>query len=144
ATRPGRRGPRRARPGRGTAPPTQPRPWPTWPRPGRPRSRARPNTRAWAPRARAGAAGIRAAPDDGVAPTLPAPVLAAVVTAAAEHGLGVTAHVGGAAEAAKAPAARGGGLAPRPFDPAGLPDPLVDALAEAMVAVPTLHIDPSA
>jgi imidazolonepropionase-like amidohydrolase len=55
----------------------------------------------------------------------------------------VTAHVGGAAEAAKALAAGVGELAHWPFDPAGLPDPLVDALAESVAAVPTLHIDPS-
>src|SRR5215217_3399603 len=94
--------------------------------------------------AAAGAAVIKVALDDRVGPTLPAPVLAAVVAAAAERGLGVTAHVGGAPEAAKALAAGVGELAHWPFDPAGLPDPLVDALAEAMVAVPTLHIDPSA
>jgi imidazolonepropionase-like amidohydrolase len=94
--------------------------------------------------AAAGAAVIKVALDDRVGPTLPAPVLAAVVEAAAGHGLGVTAHVGGAAEAAKALAAGVGELAHWPFDPAGLPDPLVDALAEATVAVPTLHIDPSA
>src|SRR5829696_762825 len=93
--------------------------------------------------AEAGAAVIKVALDDRVGPTLPAPVLAAVVAAAAERGLGVTAHVGGAAEAAKALTAGVGELAHWPFDPAGLPDPLVDALAEAVVALPTLHIDPS-
>jgi imidazolonepropionase-like amidohydrolase len=93
--------------------------------------------------AAAGAAVIKVALDDRVGPTLPAPVLAAVVGAAAERGLGVTAHVGGATEAAKALAAGVGELAHWPFDPAGLPDPLVDALAESVVAVPTLHIDPS-
>jgi imidazolonepropionase-like amidohydrolase len=66
-----------------------------------------------------------------------------VVAAAGERGLGVTAHVGGAAEAAKALAAGVGELAHWPFDPRPLPDPLVDRLAAAMVAVPTLHIDPS-
>jgi imidazolonepropionase-like amidohydrolase len=55
----------------------------------------------------------------------------------------VTAHVGTAAEAAKALAAGVGELAHWPFDPRPLPDPLVDALAESVVAVPTLHIDPS-
>src|SRR5215218_293727 len=93
--------------------------------------------------AAAGAAVIKVALDDRVGPTLPAPVLAAVVAAAAERGLAVTAHVGGAAEAAKALAAGVGELAHWPFDPAGLPDPLVDALAESVAAVPTLHIDPS-
>jgi imidazolonepropionase-like amidohydrolase len=93
--------------------------------------------------AAAGAAVIKVALDDRVGPTLPAPVLAAVVAAAAERGLGVTAHVGGAAEAAKALAAGVAELAHWPFDPAGLGDALVDALAESVVAVPTLHIDPS-
>jgi imidazolonepropionase-like amidohydrolase len=93
--------------------------------------------------AEAGAAVIKVALDDRVGPTLPAAVLAAVVGAAAERGLEVTAHVGTAAEAAKALAAGVAELAHWPFDPAGLPDPLVDALAEAVVAVPTLHIDPT-
>jgi imidazolonepropionase-like amidohydrolase len=99
--------------------------------------------RAVAELAAAGAAAIKVALDDRVGPTLPAAVLAAVVTAAAERGLGVTAHVGTAAEAAKALAAGVGELAHWPFDPRPLPDPLVDALAESVVAVPTLHIDPS-
>jgi imidazolonepropionase-like amidohydrolase len=93
--------------------------------------------------AAAGAAVIKVALDDRVGPTLPAAVLAALVKAAGEHGLGVTAHVGSAAEAAKALAAGVGELAHWPFDPAGLPDALVDALAESVVAVPTLHIDPN-
>jgi imidazolonepropionase-like amidohydrolase len=93
--------------------------------------------------AAAGSAVIKVALDDRVGPTLPAAVLAAVVGAAAERGLGVTAHVGTATEAAKALAAGVGELAHWPFDPRPLPDPLVDALAESMVAVPTLHIDPS-
>jgi imidazolonepropionase-like amidohydrolase len=93
--------------------------------------------------AAAGAAVIKVALDDRVGPTLPAAVLAALVRAAAEHGLGVTAHVGTAAEAAKALVAGVGELAHWPFDPSPLPDPLVDALAESVVAVPTLHIDPS-
>ena len=93
--------------------------------------------------AAAGAAVIKVALDDRVGPTLPAPVLAALVEAAAERGLGVTAHVGSAAEAAKALAAGVGELAHWPFDPAPLPSALVDALAESVVAVPTLHIDPS-
>ena len=91
----------------------------------------------------AGAAVIKVALDDRVGPTLPAAVLAAVVKAAGERGLRVTAHVGTAAEAAKALAAGVGELAHWPFDPAGLPTALVDALAGSMVAVPTLHIDPS-
>jgi len=99
--------------------------------------------RAVAELAAAGAAVIKVALDDRVGPTLPAAVLAALVTAAAERGLGVTAHVGTAAEAAKALAAGVGELAHWPFDPRPLPDPLVDALAESVVAVPTLHIDPS-
>jgi len=93
--------------------------------------------------AEAGAAVIKVALDDRVGPTLPAPVLAALVRAAGEGGLGVTAHVGTAAEAAKALAAGVGELAHWPFDPRPLPDALVDALAESVVAVPTLHIDPS-
>jgi imidazolonepropionase-like amidohydrolase len=93
--------------------------------------------------AEAGAAVIKVALDDRVGPTLPAPVLAALVRAAGERGLGVTAHVGTAAEAAKALAAGVGELAHWPFDPSPLPDALVDALAESVVAVPTLHIDPS-
>ena len=93
--------------------------------------------------AAAGAAVIKVALDDRVGPTLPAPVLAALVAAAAERGLGVTAHVGSAAEAAKALAAGVGELAHWPFDPTPLPGALVDALAESVVAVPTLHIDPS-
>jgi imidazolonepropionase-like amidohydrolase len=93
--------------------------------------------------AAAGAAVIKVALDDRVGPTLPAAVLATLVGAAAERGLGVTAHVGTAAEAAKALAAGVGELAHWPFDPRPLPNTLVDALAESMVAVPTLHIDPS-
>jgi len=93
--------------------------------------------------AEGGAAVIKVALDDRVGPTLPAAVLAALVAAAGERGLGVTAHVGSAAEAAKALAAGVGELAHWPFDPAGLPGPLVDALAESVVAVPTLHIDPT-
>ena len=93
--------------------------------------------------AAAGSAVIKVALDDRVGPTLPAAVLAAVAGAAAERGLGVTAHVGTAAEAAKALAAGVGELAHWPFDPTPVPDPLVDALAESVVAVPTLHIDPS-
>src|SRR4030095_13842102 len=89
------------------------------------------------------AAVIKVALDDRVGPTLPAPVLAAIVRAAGERGLGVTAQGGTAAEAAKTLAAGVGELAHWPFDPSPLPDPLVDALAESVVAVPTLHIDPS-
>jgi imidazolonepropionase-like amidohydrolase len=116
-----------------------------WAPPGtaRPVEGAAAAARAAAELAEAGAAVIKVALDDRVGPTLPGPVLAAVVAAAAERGLGVTAHVGGAAEAAKALAAGVGELAHWPFDPAGLPEALVDALAEAVVAVPTLHIDPS-
>jgi imidazolonepropionase-like amidohydrolase len=99
--------------------------------------------RAVAELAAAGAAVIKVALDDRAGPTLPAAVLAALVAAAAKRDLGVTAHVGTAAEAAKALAAGVGELAHWPFDPRPLPDPLVDALAESVVAVPTLHIDPS-
>jgi imidazolonepropionase-like amidohydrolase len=99
--------------------------------------------RAVAELAEAGAAVIKVALDDRVGPTLPGPVLAALVGAASERGLGVTAHVGTAAEAAKALAAGVGELAHWPFDPDPLPHALVDALAESVVAVPTLHIDPT-
>jgi imidazolonepropionase-like amidohydrolase len=99
--------------------------------------------RAVAELASAGAAVIKVALDDRVGPTLPAPVLAAVVGAAGERGLGVTAHIGTAAEAAKALAAGVGELAHWPFDGHALPDALVGRLAESVVAVPTLHIDPS-
>jgi imidazolonepropionase-like amidohydrolase len=99
--------------------------------------------RAVAELAAAGAAVIKVALDDRVGPTLPGPVLAAVVGAAAERGLAVTAHIGTAAEAAKALAAGVGELAHWPFDGHTLPDALVDRLAESVVAVPTLHIDPS-
>ena len=116
-----------------------------WAPPGtaRPVSGVAEAVRAVAELAAAGAAVIKVALDDRVGPTLPAAVLAALVRAAAEHGLGVTAHVGTAAEAAKALVAGVGELAHWPFDPSPLPDPLVDALAESVVAVPTLHIDPS-
>jgi imidazolonepropionase-like amidohydrolase len=93
--------------------------------------------------AAAGAAVIKVALDDRVGPTLPEAVLAAAAAAAAGHGLGVTAHVGTAAEAAKAVAAGVTELAHWPFDPHPLPDALIDRLAESVVAVPTLHIDPS-
>jgi imidazolonepropionase-like amidohydrolase len=99
--------------------------------------------RAVAELAAAGAAVIKVALDDRVGPTLPAPVLAAVVGAAGDHGLDVTAHVGTAAEAAKALGAGVGELAHWPFDHRPLPHALVDRLAESVVAVPTLHIDPS-
>ncbi len=116
-----------------------------WAPPGtaRPVDGAAEAVRAVAELAGAGAAVIKVALDDRVGPTLPAPVLAALVGAAGERGLGVTAHIGTAAEAAKALAAGVGELAHWPFDPRPLPDALVDALAESVVAVPTLHIDPS-
>jgi imidazolonepropionase-like amidohydrolase len=116
-----------------------------WAPPGtaRPVSGVAEAVRAVAELAAAGAAVIKVALDDRVGPTLPAAVLATLVGAAAERGLGVTAHVGTAAEAAKALAAGVGELAHWPFDPTPLPGALVDALAESVVAVPTLHIDPS-
>jgi imidazolonepropionase-like amidohydrolase len=116
-----------------------------WAPPGtaRPVDGAAEAVRAVAELAAAGAAVIKVALDDRVGPTLPAPVLAALVGAAGEHGLGVTAHVGTAGEAAKALTAGVGELAHWPFDPRPLPDALVDALAESVVAVPTLHIDPT-
>jgi imidazolonepropionase-like amidohydrolase len=91
----------------------------------------------------AGAAVIKVALDDRVGPTLPGPVLAAVVAAARQHGLGVTAHVGTAGEVEKALAAGVGELAHWPFDPHPLPDRLIDRMAASVTVVPTLHIDPS-
>ena len=90
-----------------------------WAPPGtaRPVSGVAEAVRAVAELAAAGAAVIKVALDDRVGPTLPAAVLAALVRAAAEHGLGVTAHVGTAAEAAKALVAGVGELAHWPFDP---------------------------
>jgi imidazolonepropionase-like amidohydrolase len=116
-----------------------------WAPPGtaRPVDGAAEAVRAVAELAGSGAAVIKVALDDRVGPTLPAPVLAALVGAAGERGLGVTAHIGTAGEAAKALAAGVGELAHWPFDPRPLPDALVDALAESVVAVPTLHIDPT-
>jgi imidazolonepropionase-like amidohydrolase len=99
--------------------------------------------RAVAELAAAGAAVIKVALDDRAGPTLPAPVLAAVVGAAGDHGLGVTAHVGTASEVVKALDAGVGELAHWPFDHRPLRHALVDRLAETAVAVPTLHIDPS-
>jgi imidazolonepropionase-like amidohydrolase len=91
----------------------------------------------------AGAAVVKVALDDRVGPTLPAPVLAAVVAAAAEQGLGVTAHIGTAREVEKALDAGVGELAHWPFDRRELPDRLVARLASSVTVVPTLHIDPS-
>ena len=93
--------------------------------------------------AAAGAAVVKVALDDRVGPTLPAPVLAAVVAAARAHGLGVTAHVGTAREAEKALAAGVGELAHWPFDRRTLPDALIGRLAASVTVVPTLHIQPS-
>jgi imidazolonepropionase-like amidohydrolase len=99
--------------------------------------------RAVAELAAAGAAVVKVALDDRVGPTLPAPVLAAVVAAAGAHGLGVTAHVGTAREAEKALAAGVGELAHWPFDRRTLPDALIARLAASVTVVPTLHIQPS-
>jgi imidazolonepropionase-like amidohydrolase len=93
--------------------------------------------------AAAGAAVVKVALDDRVGPTLPEPVLAAVVEAARGHGLGVTAHVGTAREAVKALAAGVGELAHWPFDRRTLPDALIARLAASVTVVPTLHIQPS-
>jgi imidazolonepropionase-like amidohydrolase len=76
------------------------------------------------------------------APALPAPTLAAVVAAARERGLGVTAHVAGVAEVLKALDAGVTELAHWPFGEE-LPRDLIRRMASAMVVVPTLHIDPS-
>jgi imidazolonepropionase-like amidohydrolase len=93
--------------------------------------------------AAAGAAVVKVALDDRVGPTLPEPVLAAVVATARAHGLGVTAHIGTAREAEKALAAGVGELAHWPFDQRTLPDALIARLAESMTVVPTLHIQPT-
>src|SRR6266542_3102086 len=93
--------------------------------------------------AAAGASVIKVAldPTRG-APTLPAPTLAAVVAAAAERRLDVTAHVAGPAEVAKALDAGVTELAHWPFgeEPRG---DLIRRMAASMTVVPTLHIDPS-
>ncbi len=91
----------------------------------------------------AGAAVIKVALDQRVGPTLPPATLAAIVVAAAGRGLGVTAHVAGARQVAKALAAGVGELAHWPFTPRRLPDPLVERLAAAVTVVPTLHIEPT-
>jgi imidazolonepropionase-like amidohydrolase len=116
-----------------------------WAPPGtaRPVADAAEAARAVAELAAGGAAVVKVALDDRVGPTLPGPVLAAVVAAARGHGLGVTAHVGTAREADKALAAGVGELAHWPFDRRTLPDGLVTRLAEAVTVVPTLHIQPS-
>lgn len=93
--------------------------------------------------AAAGASVIKVAldPTRG-APTLPAPTLAAVVAAAAERGLDVTAHVAGPAEVAKALDAGVTELAHWPFGEEP-PGDLIRRMAASMTVVPTLHIDPS-
>jgi imidazolonepropionase-like amidohydrolase len=91
-----------------------------------------------------GAAVVKVALDDRRGPTLPEPVLAAVVAAAGAHGLGVTAHVGTAREAEKALAAGVGELAHWPLDRRTLSQGLIARLAAAVTVVPTLHIQPSA
>jgi imidazolonepropionase-like amidohydrolase len=100
-------------------------------------------TRAVAELAAAGAAVVKVALDDRVGPTLPGPVLAAVVAAARRHGLGVTAHVGTAREAEKALTAGVAELAHWPFDRRTLPEGLIARLAASVTVVPTLHIRPS-
>ena len=93
--------------------------------------------------AAAGAAVIKVALDDRVGPTLPEPLLAAVVAAARAAGLGVTAHVAGPAEVAKALDAGVAELAHWPLGDRHLPRRLVDRLAAAVTVVPTLHVEPS-
>jgi imidazolonepropionase-like amidohydrolase len=117
----------------------------TWAPPGtaRPVAGAAEASDAVAELAAAGAAVVKVALDDRVGPTLPEPVLAAVVEAASAHGLGVTAHVGTAREVAKALAAGVGELAHWPFDRRTLPDALIARLAASVTVVPTLHIQPS-
>ena len=93
--------------------------------------------------AAAGASVIKVALDSTRgAPPLPAPTLAAVVAAATERGLDVTAHVAGPAEVAKALDAGVTELAHWPFgeEPRG---DLIRRMAASMTVVPTLHIDPS-
>jgi imidazolonepropionase-like amidohydrolase len=75
-------------------------------------------------------------------PALPPATLAAVVAAARQHGLGVTAHVAGAAEVIKALDAGVTELAHWPFGEE-LPADLVRRMAASLTVVPTLHIDPS-
>jgi len=93
--------------------------------------------------AAAGAAVIKVALDGRVGPTLPGPLLAAVVAAARQHGLGVTAHVAGNGELEKALAAGVGELAHWPLQRRVLDDTLIARLAASVTVVPTLHIEPS-
>lgn len=90
----------------------------------------------------AGAAVIKVALDERAGPTLPLDTLAAVVRAAAGRGLGVTAHVCGTAEVAKALDAGLGELAHWPFG-AELPAGLIRRMAASLTVIPTLHIDPT-
>ena len=93
--------------------------------------------------AAAGAAVIKVALDRRVGPTLPGPLLAAVVGAARRHGLGVTAHVAGSGEVEKALAAGVGELAHWPLQRRLLDEGLIARLAASVTVVPTLHIEPS-
>jgi imidazolonepropionase-like amidohydrolase len=93
--------------------------------------------------AEAGSCVVKVALDDRVGPTLPGPVLAALVAAARDRGLGVTAHVAGVRELEKALAAGVGELAHWPFAAPALPERLIARLAAAVTVVPTLHIEPS-
>src|SRR6266545_4774858 len=93
--------------------------------------------------AAAGAAVIKVALDGRVGPTLPGPLLAAVVAAARQHGLGVTAHVAGNGEVEKALAAGVGELAHWPLQRRVLDERLIARLAASVTVVPTLHIEPS-
>jgi len=93
--------------------------------------------------AAAGAAVIKVALDGRVGPTLPGPLLAAVVAAARQHGLGVTAHVAGNGEVEKALAAGVGELAHWPLQRRALDERLIARLAASVTVVPTLHIEPS-
>jgi imidazolonepropionase-like amidohydrolase len=91
----------------------------------------------------AGAAVVKVALDDRVGPTLDDATLAAVVAAAAGHGLGVTAHVGGVAQVERALDAGVSELAHWPLGAGPLPARLVERLAASVTVVPTLHIEPS-
>jgi imidazolonepropionase-like amidohydrolase len=91
----------------------------------------------------AGATVVKVALDERVGPTLPLDTLMAVVAAAATRGLSVTAHVAGVRQVEKALEAGVAELAHWPFTEQALPDALAHRLAEAVVVVPTMHIEPS-
>jgi len=145
AAQPGARSPRLLRAGQIV---TVPGGYPTraaWAPPGtaRPVAGTEEAVSAVADLADAGAVVVKVALDDRVGPTLPEATLAAVVTAARQRGLAVTAHVAGEREVEKALAAGVAELAHWPFTARPLPVALVERLAREAVVVPTLHIEPS-